>query len=147
MRMSTTVIYTDRLAEVKAFYQQHFSQMLSETPDPHTFTLRLFAEAQISWLDAAWAGEAVTPGITLRVTMPYTEIEHAILVENGAPSGPLTVADWGSGYEGQVQYFAVVDPSDTRLVFYEDRIGEKKQLMTIGDGTGTKAIQQAQKSP
>ena len=146
MRMSTTVIYTDKLAEVKAFYQQYFSQMLADTPDPHTFTLRLFAEAQISWIDAASAGEPVTHGATMRVTVPYTEIEHALLVEKGASSGPLMVADWGPGYEGHVQFFTVIDPSGTRIFFYEDRIGENKQLMTIGDGTGTKAIQKAQKS-
>ncbi len=146
MRMSTTVIYTDKLSEVKAFYQQYFSQMLSDTPDPHTFNLRLFAEAQISWIDAAIAGEPVTRGATMRVTVPYTEIECALLVEKGAPISPLTVADWGAGYEGHVQYFTVVDPSGIRISFYEDRIGEKKQLMTIGDGTGTKAVQKAQKS-
>ncbi|MHB8625684.1 MAG: hypothetical protein ACYDBJ_11610 [Aggregatilineales bacterium] len=146
MRMVTTVIYTDKLAEVKAFYQRYFSQLLSDTRDPHTFNLRLRAEAQISWIDAAWAEQPVTSGTTLRATMSYTEIEHAALVEKDAPCSQLSVADWGPAYNGQVQYFTVVDPSGTRIVYYEDQIGEKKQLMTIGDGTGTKAIQKAHKT-
>jgi hypothetical protein len=146
MRLCTTVIYTDELAEVTAFYQRYFSQLLSDARDPHMFSLRLFAEAQISWIDSAWAEQPVTIGATMRVSVPYTEIEQAALVEKGAPCGQLSVADWGPAYDGHVQYFTVIDPSETQIVYYEDRIGEKKQLMTIGDGTGTKALQKAHKT-
>jgi hypothetical protein len=147
MRMCSTVIYTDKLAEVRAFYQHYFSQMLSDVRDPHTFHLRLFAEAQISWIDAVWAQQPITIGTTLRVSVPYTEIEHAALAEKGAPCGDLSVTDWGPTYNGRVQYFTVFDPSGTRIIYYEDRIGETKQIMIIGDGTGTKALQKTRETP
>lgn len=146
MHMCTTVIYTDKLAEVRAFYQRYFSQFLADGRDPDTFTLRVFAEAQISWINAAWANQPVTVGTSLRVTIPYTEVEHAALVEKGAPCAELMIADWGLTYRGKVQYFSIVDPSGTIISFYEDQIGEKKQIMITGDGTGTKALQKPPKA-
>ena|SRR5579864_7060519 len=147
MRMFTTVIYTDKLAEVRAFYQRYFSQFLTDERDPYTFTLHVFAEAQISWIDAAWAQQPVTAGASLRVSVPYTEIEHPVFVEKGAPCGELTIADWGATYRGKVQYFSIVDPSGTQISFYEDQIGEKRQIMITGDGKGTRALQNAPKAP
>jgi len=147
MRLCSTVIYTDKLAEVQSFYQRYFSQLSSDARDPYTFHLRLLVEAQISWIDAQWAQQPITTGATLRVSIPYTEIEHAALAEKGAPCGDLSVADWGPTYNGPVRYFTVIDPSGTRIVYYEDRVGEKKQIMITGDGTGTRAHQRARETP
>ena len=145
MRLCTTLIYTDKLAEVRAFYQRYFSQFPSDSRDPNALTLYVFADAGINWIDAGYAGQPITSGVSLRISVPFTEIEQAALVEKGASCSALAIADWGPVFSGKVQHFSVVDPSGTQLVFYEDQIGEKKQIMIIGDGTGTKALQRPHK--
>jgi predicted enzyme related to lactoylglutathione lyase len=146
MRLLTTVIYTDKLDQVRAFYEQYFHQLTADGSDAHAYNLKPFAEAHISWVDASWARQPVTIGAVLRISLPYTLIEHAALVEKGLDCGQLIVEQWGAASGGQVQYFVVTDPSGSKILFYEDHFGEDKQLMTTGDGTGTREVQKGQKA-
>ena len=141
MRLLTTVIYTDKLDQVRAFYEQYFHQLAADGSDAHAYNLKPFAEAHISWVDSTWANQPVTVGAVVRITLPYTLIEHAALVEKGLDCDQLIVEQWGAASGGQVQYFVVTDPSGTKILFYEDHFGEEKQLMTTGDGTGTRQVQ------
>ncbi len=141
MRMCTTVIFTDKLAEVRAFYQKYFAQLPSHDSNANTFSITPFSESQITWVDAASVNAPTTLNATIRLTTPYTLIEHAEAVARGVPCSALTVEDWGSFYGQQVQYFAVTDPSGTSILYYEDHFGEARQLMTTGNGTGTRETQ------
>ena len=143
MRLLTTVIYTHKLDDVRAFYEQYFHQLSADGSDAHAYNLKPFAEAHISWVDASWAKQPVTVGAVVRVSLPYTLIEYEALVEKGLNCGQLIVEQWGPASGGQVQYFVVTDPSGTKILFYEDHFGEEKQLMTTGDGTGTRQVQKA----
>lgn len=144
MHLCTTVIFTDKLAEVRNFYQTNFSYLPMDTANPNGFSVMPFAEAQITWIDAASAGAPVTLNTMIRITLPYVAVERAQLAAKGVSCSELIVENWGNFHGNAVQYFSVTDPSGTRLLYYEDHFGEERQLMTTGDGTGTREVQKAQ---
>jgi hypothetical protein len=139
MRILTTVIYTDKLAEVKAFYEKHFV-FPSDEGEPNSYGILPYPEAKVTFVDSASAGVAPSKNILLRLALPFTLIERARLISEGLACGELTVANWGYFYGSAVQYFMITDPSGAQLQIFEDHFGEEKQLMTTGDGTGTKKV-------
>ncbi len=146
MRLCSTIIYTDKLAEVSAFYQKFFFEVSQDSSSPNNFTIFPFAEAGLTWIDAASVHAALTQNMLIRIAVPYIVIEHAQSVQRGAPCSDLVVEDWGAYYGERVQCYTVTDPSGTRIVYYEDHYGEQKQLMTTGAGVGTREVQQQQRA-
>ncbi len=147
MRLCTTVIFTDKLAEVRAFYLENFKHFPAHTTNPNTFSIMPFAEAQLTWVDAASASMPITLNTMIRISVQYILIERAQLVAQGVVCSELIIEDWGAFHGKAVQYFSVTDPSGTRLLYYEDHYGENRQLMTTGDGTGTREVQKAEHTP
>jgi hypothetical protein len=135
-----TVIYTDRLPEVEAFYRRAFPNVAFDAQDG-MFTFRWASNGWLHFVrsDADHPPSAV---VLMRLQLPYTDLEHERLTALGIPCGALTVESWGNWYGQNVRYFEVIDPAGTRLHFYEPHFGEKRQLMTTGDGTGTRKVHQ-----
>jgi hypothetical protein len=136
----TVIIYTDKLDAVRDFYRTHFLPFPNAIESADSFTLRPNSEGQITWLDAGTHGQAPTAGASVRIHMPYTEIQRAHYVAAGVACSDLQEADWGAVH-GNARYFTITDPAGVQLVFFEDHYGEKGQLMTTGDGRGTKEVQ------
>jgi hypothetical protein len=141
MRVLNTVIYTDKVSEVRKFYETHFVYP-TDTGEPNSFGVLFYAEAKITFVDAKSAGVEPSRNVLLRLTTAYPIIERARLIAAGVNCGEMVVENWGSFYGQAVQYFTVTDPSGTRIQMFEDHYGEEKQLMTTGDGTGTKKVQE-----
>ena len=140
MRILDTAIYTDKLDEVRAFYERHFYFPM-DAGSPGVFGIMPFAEARITFIDAAPAGAHPSQGAVVRLGASYPQLERARLLAAGIDCSEMIVEDWGAFYGRAVQYFSVTDPSGTRLLFFEDHHGEAKQIITIGDGTGTRDVQ------
>src|SRR5258706_7795478 len=140
MRVLNTVIYTDKLNAVREFYQKHFFFTVDEG-EPNSFGILPFPEAKVTYVDSAAVGISPSQNILLRLGMPFPIIERARLISEGVVCSELTVENWGSFYGSGVQFFVITDPSGARIQLFEDRYGEDKQLMTTGDGTGTKKVQ------
>jgi catechol-2,3-dioxygenase len=138
MQACTTVIVTDQLEKVRDFYQTHFLQYphASETPD--SFSLRPNADAHLLWL-AGSEEMTLSFGVTVRIHVPYPEMERAQLEAGGVDCSEMQSADWGIKH-GVAQFFTFVDPSGTKITLYQDRVGTQSQLMTTGDGRGTKEV-------
>ncbi len=137
MRLLETIIYTDKLDEVRAFYEQHFLYPL-DTGRANAFGILPIPEGKITYVDAASAGVDPSRGIFLRLGMTFPQLERARMVAAGVECGELTVEDWGPFYGQAVRYFTLTDPSGTRFQCFEAHYGEERQLMTTGDGTGTR---------
>ena len=141
MRLLNTVIYTDKLTEVRAFYEKHFYYP-TDTGEPNSFGILPLPEAKITFVDAAALGAEPSRNILLRLATSYPVVERARLLAAGVDCGELAVADWGSFYGPAVRYFPMTDPSGACIQFFEAGYGEEKQLMTTGDGTGTRKVQE-----
>lgn len=139
MHSVTTVIVTDKLDQVRDFYQTHFVQLPNGSYTASTFSLRPNSEAFVMW-QAAQGGEALTQGVTVRIHTPFPEIERATHLGKGLACSDLQEEDWGE-FHGNTRWFSIMDPSGTRIVFYQDHIGEIHQLMTTGDGRETREVQ------
>lgn len=137
MHRTTTLIYTDNLSAVRDFYQSHFLQFPNALEMHDSFTLSPNSEGMICWLDAAVYHQPKTSGVTLRIHVPYTEIERAQFIERGLTCSTLHEESWGE-FHGNTRWFSMTDPSGVVVVIYEDHYGEGKQLMTTGDGRNTK---------
>jgi hypothetical protein len=137
MHAVTTVIYTDQLDAIRAFYTTHFAKMPQGSDAPDRFSIRPNSEAHVLWIDAKTAGMPLTQGLTVRFHHPFTEVERAILVGAGVACDDLHEEQWGARH-GNVRCFGFTDPSNTYVVQYEDHYGEAQQLMTTGDGRGTR---------
>jgi hypothetical protein len=144
MRLLNTVIFTDKLDEVRAFWQRHFLYPVDEG-EPNSFGVMPFPYSKITYIDAAAANMTVSRGIVLRLAMEYPPLERARLLSEGVACSELQTASWGTFYGTQVQYFTLNDPAGTTLQIFVDRFGDERQLMTTGDGTGTKKVQERQK--
>ena len=140
MRILDTVIYTEKLGDVRAFYEKHFL-FPTATLSASTFGILPFAEGKITFVEAASIGEMPSQGVLLRLGTAFVQLERARLVAAGVQCGELTVEDWGAFYGQAVRYFTLTDPSGTRIQFFEDHYGEARQIITIGDGTGTRNVQ------
>src|SRR5258706_6878637 len=114
MRVLNTVIYTDKLSEVRAFYEKHFV-FPSDTGEPNSYGILPFPEAKVTFIDSAAAGIAPSQNILLRLGLPFPLIERARLIAEGVACGELTMADWGSFYGTKVQYFTIIDPSGASI--------------------------------
>ncbi|MEP7287132.1 MAG: hypothetical protein ABI947_15365 [Chloroflexota bacterium] len=141
MRVLITVIYTDKLDEVRTFYDKHFV-FPTVTDHPDAFGILVYPDATITFIDSASAGVAPSQNVVLRLLLPFTVLERARLISEGANCSELVVENWGSYYGQSVQYFTLTDPAGTRIQIFEDRFGEEKQLMTTGTGVGTKKVQE-----
>jgi hypothetical protein len=141
MRILDVVIYTDKLGEVRTFYEKYFGMLPVETDYSTTFAFQPFGEARITYIDAASAGMNPSKGTILRWGMSHLELERARLMAAGAVCSELVVEDWGAFYGKQVRYFSVIDPADAHIHFFEDRYGETVQLITLGDGRNTREVQ------
>jgi predicted enzyme related to lactoylglutathione lyase len=135
-----SVIYTDKLDEVREFYQKHFRLTMEESV-PHSFLVMPFSNTALEYIDAAWAGVAPSQGLLFRYRLPLTALEHERLAAEGVQCGELTVEPWGGIFGAQVQYFTITDPSGTRLQIFEDHFGEVRQMMTTADGTANREAQ------
>src|SRR5258706_16337266 len=140
MRILDVVIYTDKLDEVRNFYQRHFAFDF-DTKLPTAFSMYVFGEARITYIDAASAGASPSQGIVLRFGMPYPNLERDRLLTAGVTCSELRVENWGPFYGEQVRYYAMTDPSQTQILFFEDRYGHDKQLMKTGSGVETRELQ------
>ncbi len=140
MRVLETAIFTDKLDDVRAFYKKHFA-FIVEADNNRTLALLVYPEARLIFIDAASAGERPQQGILLRVGLPFPELERSRLITEGVECGDLITADWGDYYRGPVQYFEVVDPGGTRLQIFYDQHSREKQIITFGNGTGTRNTQ------
>ncbi len=131
-----TVIYTDHLPEVEAFYRRIFPSVAFDAQEG-MFTVRW---ASNGWLHFVRADEQHPPSAValMRMHLPHVALEHERLTALGVACGELTVEAWGDWYGGNVQYFEIIDPTGTHLHFYEPNYGVKRQLMTTGDGTDTR---------
>lgn len=134
----TTVIYTDQLEAVRAFYERHFK--LTIDVYPHSILVTFYGNAAIEYVDAGWAEAHATPGVVVRWTLPLTDLEHERLTTEGATCGPLTTAHWGDNYGETVRYFELTDPAGTRLQLYEPHFGEKRSLTATADGREARKI-------
>jgi len=143
MRVLETVVFTDKLGEVRAFYEKHFAFPI-DADNPTGFGILAFPEARIVFLDASQAGGRVTQGALVRIGLPFPELERARLLTEGVACSDLVVEDWGSYYKGPVRHFTITDPSGTRLQLFEDRYSRARQIIAIGDGTGTRDIRSGQ---
>lgn len=137
----TVIIYTDKLDAVRDFYRTHFLPFPNATETADSFSLSPNSEGKATWVDALAHGKPLTTGVSLRIHTPYTEIQRAQYIAAGLTCSELQEADWGSTH-GNTRFFTLTDPSATTLIFFEDHYGEKGQLMTTGDGRGTKEVQQ-----
>jgi hypothetical protein len=140
MRVLEAVIFTDKLDAVRAFYKSHFAFVI-EANNERMMSLQVYPEARLVFIDAASAGETPNRGVLLRIGLPFPELERSRLITEGVECGDLVTADWGDHYQGTVQYFSVVDPSGTRLLVFYDQFSRERQIITIGNGTGTRNIQ------
>ncbi len=143
MRVLETVIFTDRLGEVRAFYEKHFAFPM-DAESPARFGVLVFPEARLVFLDAALSGGSVTGGALVRIGLPFPELERARLLTEGVPCTDLIVEDWGSYYKGPVRCFTLTDPSGTRLQLFEDQCSRERQIISTGDGTDTRDIRRGQ---
>jgi hypothetical protein len=137
----TVVIYTDKLEAVRGFYRTHFLPFPNAIETTDGFTLAPNTEGQILWLDAQAHSQPITTGVSVRIRIPYTEIERAHYLSRGVECSALQEADWGNKH-GNTRFFSITDPSGMKFVLFEDHYGEKGQLMTTGDGRGTKEVHQ-----
>ncbi len=137
----TVVIYTDKLEAVRDFYRTHFLQFPNGIDTTDGFNLRPNVDGQVCWLDALTNGQPVTTGVSIRIKIPFTEIQRAQYLSRGINCTELQEEDWGNVH-GNTRFFTLTDPAGVKLVFFEDHYGEKGQLMTTGDGRGTKEVQQ-----
>lgn len=141
MRLLNTVVYTDQLAKTKAFWEKHFAGVPIEEGD-HNFTVFVYADAGITYVDAASANMHLSQGVLFRWTMQFLSLERARLLAAGVQCGELTLEAWGQHYGNQVQYFTISDPSGARIQLFEAHYGEDQQLMTTANGTGTRQVHQ-----
>jgi len=141
MRMCTTIIYTDKLADVSAFYTTHFAYLPTEADYTNTFSLMPGPEVRLTWVDAASAGVPTSQNIVLRIAVVDTLMERAELLAAGVACSELRVEDWGPFFGQAVRYFDMIDPSGAHLQYYESDFGENRQLMTTGMGVGTREVQ------
>lgn len=126
MAYANFVIYTDRLDEVHAFWQDHFGFVLDEDiPNGFGFILA-YSQSMVMYLDAEAAGRPVTQNAVLRLHTAHPELEHARLAEEGLTVSDLKEEHWGRTFGQTVSYFEMQDPSGTTLQFFEDFVGEIK---------------------
>lgn len=145
MRLCSTVIFTDKLAEVQTFYQTYYFEIPQDTSNPHAFSINPFAEAQITWIDAASANAPISQNTLIRVALPFPKLEREQMTARGVMCSELAIEDWGPFHGKAVQSFTVTDPSGTRIVYYEDHFGEdRRQLMTTGAGVPTRDVQKSE---
>ena len=135
MRLLNTVIYTDRLAEVRTFYETNFYFPMDRT-EPNSFGILPLPEAKITFVDAAATGMVPSQNILLRLAIPYPALEHARLVAAGVSCSELATEDWGSFYRQAVQCFTFTDPSGVRIQFFGSHFGEEKQSIPPNEDTG-----------
>src|SRR5450432_3672801 len=133
MRLLNTVVYTNKLPQVRAFYEKHFV-FPADTGNPNAYGIFPFAEAKITFVDSESAGVMPSQGVLLRLGLPFPNLERARIIAEGGGEAvdELVVEDWGSYYGQSVQYFTLTDPSGTKIQFFEDHFGEARQLITLG---------------
>ncbi len=141
MRIVDTVIYTDKLPEIRAFYERYFDALPMDTSLTHAFGVALLAEARLTYLDAQHAAVGPTQGLIVRVGWQFPNLERARLMALGLVCSELAQEDWGAMY-GTVRCFSAAPPDGNRLVFFEDHYGESKQITLTADGTGTRKVHQ-----
>jgi hypothetical protein len=139
MRLLNTVIYTDKLGEVRSFYEKNFRLPLTNDT-AEGFGIQWFGEAMASYLDAAAAGLPASVGVVLQIGMPFAVLERGRLITLGVECSEIMVKPWGPFFGKNVQYFSFNDPSGALIQLFEDHFGEEKQLMTTGDGTETRKV-------
>lgn len=137
------VVYTDKLAEVRAFYARHFKLPIDESV-AHSVMVFFYPQCALQFIDAAWAGVSPSRDQLFRFRLPLTALEYERLTAEGVPTSELSVEPWGGIYGAQVQCFTITDPSGTRIQIFEDHFGEARQLMATGEGVDTRKAQQKQ---
>src|SRR5262245_1612645 len=108
MRILDVVIYTDKLSEVRAFYEKHFRMLPLEVDHTTTFAFQPFGEVRVTYVDAASAGASPSKGTVLRWSLPLLDLERGRLIAEGVACTELVVEDWGAFYGKQVRYFSMI---------------------------------------
>jgi hypothetical protein len=130
MRLLETIIYTDRLSEVRAFYAKHFV-FRADSSVANTFSMMILPEARLTFVDAASANVPPSQGMVVRLAVPIAALERSRLLNEGLGEaiGELAVGDWGDFFGEAVHFFMLTDPSGTRLHLFEAQYGEDKALI------------------
>lgn len=137
MRVMITVIYTDKLPQVREFWEKHFNLPMDNSL-PNTFSVFPLADSVLTYIDAASAGVAPSQGVVLRLLLPLTNLERERMIAEGVECSDLIVENWGSYYGEKVRYFMFADPGGIKIQIFEDNYGYVKQLMTTANGTETR---------
>ncbi len=139
MKILSTVIYTDKLPAVREFWTNHF-QLTIYAHEPHSFTVFLYGESAVEYVDAAWAGVSPTQGALIRYLLPHVPLEQARLKALGCTVSDLKSEHWNEYTGENVYYFTLQDPSGTQYQIYQEHYGQARQLMMTGDGTDTRKV-------
>lgn len=119
-----TVIYTNKLEEVLAFYKANFNFMLDETIPNGLAVLGSYGgNGLLIYLDAEAYNHAISTNVVVRVHMKSPEIEHERLERAQLSVTAVQEADWGKSF-GTARYFELTDPSGNSIQLFEDHIGE-----------------------
>jgi len=130
MRLLETIIYTDKLSEVRAFYEKHFV-FRADSSVANAYSLMILPEARLTFVDAASANVPLSRDMMLRLAVPFAALERSRLLNEGLSNaiGELVVGDWGYSFGDAVHFFTLTDPSGTRLQLFQAQYGEDIALI------------------
>lgn len=133
------VVFSNHLAEIRAFFTTYFPAIQQEGSEERVI-LRLLADSGLMLVDAAKTGNAPTNSARLLWSLPMNDMEHERLTTLGVAVTDLITEDWGPTMGGNVRSFLIPLPGGLELQVYQTHVGEKRQLMTTGDGTDTRKV-------
>jgi len=139
MREVNFVVFSNHLAEIRDFFTAHFPAV-QQIETGERLVLRLMADCGLMIVDAAKAGHPPTSTARVLWALALNDMEYERFVSKGVPVSDLIVEDWGPTMGGNVRSFLINLPGGLELQIYQAHIGEKRQLMTTGDGVDTRKV-------
>lgn len=137
-----TVVFTDRLEAVKAFYLKYFEGFTFDFHIPDGFSFQIFEpRAKLIYLDATKYNVEPTRGLAMRLNFAFPEIERDRLQTEGIEVSEMHHVNWGAHYGDSVNYFEFLDPAGVRMQLYREYAGETRGITTFGDGTEARKAQ------
>lgn len=115
------VIYTDKLDDVREFWQTKFRFNYEDLPDG--FMVMAFGTSCIMYLDADAHNHAVTENVAVRIDTPHPDLEHNRLEKANVSISELLEASWGESF-GKVRYFSFTDPSGTTYELFQPHVDQ-----------------------
>lgn len=137
MREVNFVVFSNHLAEIRDFFLAHFPAV-QQIETEERLVLRLMADCGLMLVDAAKANHAPTSTARVLWALALNDMEHERFISKGVPVTDLITEDWGPTMGGNVRSFLINLPGGLELQIYQAHVGEKRQLMTTGDGTDTR---------